>query len=59
MTHKDKMELLHSIQTILQVAIADLSWDTLPNRYRVQDALEFTNTLITLEADDRHIDNYS
>ena len=49
MTHKDKMELLHKIQTILQVAIADLSWDTLPNRYRVQDALEFTNTLIAME----------
>lgn len=57
MTTKDRMKLLRSIRTILQVAIADLSWDTLPNRYRVQDALEFTNTLIKLEADGRRIDN--
>ena len=50
MTSKDKMDLLYSIQTILEVADADLSWDTLPNRHRVQDALKFTNTLIALES---------
>lgn len=52
MTHQDKMDLLYSVQTILEVANADLSWDTLPNRYRVQDALKFINTLIAVEKDD-------
>lgn len=45
----DKMHLLYSIQSILEVADADLSWDTLPNRYRIQDALKFINTLIAIE----------
>ena len=49
MTQKDKLDLLYTIQSILEVADADLSWDTLPNRYRIQDALKFTNTLITIE----------
>ena len=45
----DKMHLLYSIQSILEVADSDLSWDTLPNRYRIQDALKFINTLIAIE----------
>lgn len=49
MTNKDKMDILYSIQSILEVADADLSWDTLPNRWRIQDALRFTNTLIAIE----------
>jgi hypothetical protein len=49
MTQQDKMDLLYSIQSVLEVADADLSWDTLPNRYRIQDALKYTNTLIALE----------
>ena len=44
-----RLELLETIKTILEVADADLSWDTLPNRWRIQDALKFTNTLIALE----------
>ncbi len=44
-----RLELLETIKTILEVADADLSWDTLPNRRRIQDALKFTNTLIALE----------
>ena len=47
---KDKLDLLRSIQAILEVADADLSWDTLPNRGRIQSALKFTNTLITIES---------
>ena len=49
MTQQDKMDLLYSIQSVLEVADADLRWDTLPNRYRIQDALKYTNTLIALE----------
>lgn len=49
MTQQDKLELLYTIQSILEVADADLSWDTLPNRWRIQDALKFTNTLIAIE----------
>lgn len=49
MTQQDKMDLLYSIQSVLEVADADLSWDTLPNRYRIQDALKYTNTLIAME----------
>ena len=45
----DKMHLLYSIQTILEKTDADLSWDTLPNRHRIQDALKFINTLIATE----------
>ena len=47
--HSDKMDLLYSIQSILEKTDADLSWDTLPNRHRVQDALKFINTLIAIE----------
>ena len=46
---KDKMDLLYSIQTILQKTDADLSWSQLPNRYRIQDAIKYINTLIALE----------
>lgn len=49
---KDKMDMLYTIQSILEVADADLSWDTLPNRWRIQEALKFTNTLIAIEKDD-------
>ena len=46
---KTKIELLETVKTILEVADADLSWDQLPNRYRIQDALKFINTLIIIE----------
>ena len=49
MTHQNKLDLLTSIKYILEVADADLSWDALPNRFRIQDALKLTNTLIVLE----------
>ena len=49
MTRQDKLDLLYSIQTILEVADADLSWSQLPNRYRIQDALKFINTIIAIE----------
>ena len=45
----DKMHLLYSVQSILEKADADLSWDQLPNRHRIQDALKFINTLIVIE----------
>ena len=44
-----KMDLLETVKSILQVADADLSWDQLPNRWRIQDAIKFINTLIILE----------
>jgi hypothetical protein len=44
-----KIDLLETVKSILQVADADLSWDLLPNRYRIQDAIKFINTLIILE----------
>jgi hypothetical protein len=46
---KTKIELLETVKTILEVADADLSWDLLPNRFRIQDAIKFINTLIVLE----------
>jgi len=46
---KTKIELLETVKSILEVADADLSWDQLPNRYRIQDALKFINTLIIIE----------
>ena len=49
MTQQDKLHLLYTIQSILEKADADLSWDTLPNRLRIQRALKFTNTLIAIE----------
>lgn len=48
----DKMHLLYSVQSILEKADTDLSWGTLPNRYRIQDALKFINTLVAIEKDD-------
>ena len=59
MTHQDRMDLLYSVQAILEVVDADLSWDTLPNRYRVQDALKYTNTLIAIERDDQKKEKHS
>jgi hypothetical protein len=47
--NKLKLDMLHTIQSILQTADADLSWDTLPNRWRIQQALKYTNTLIAIE----------
>lgn len=45
----DRMDLLYSIQTILERTDKDVSWDVLPNRHRIQDAIKFINTLIALE----------
>ena len=47
--YSDKMDLLYSVQSILEKTDADLSWDALPNRHRIQDALKFINTLIAIE----------
>lgn len=49
MTHNTKMELLNSIQTILEQTDSRVSYDQLPNRYYIQRALKFTNTLIICE----------
>ena len=49
MSDTTKKEMLDAIKCILEVADADLSWDQLPNRYRIQDAIKFINTLIVLE----------
>ena len=49
MSDKTKVELLETVKSILEVADADLSWDQLPNRYRIHDAIKFINTLIALE----------
>ena len=44
-----RLELLEAIKHILDVADSALSWDQLPNRARIQHALKYINTLITLE----------
>ena len=49
MSDTTKPELLAAIKCILEAADADLSWSQLPNRYRIQDAIKFINTLIVLE----------
>lgn len=49
MTHDTKLEFLSSIQTVLEGADSRLSYDQLPNRYDIQRALKFTNTLIICE----------
>ena len=49
MTQQDKLDLLYSIQALLEVMDKDLSWDQLPNRAGVRTALKFVNTLIALE----------
>jgi hypothetical protein len=49
MSDTAKIELLETVKSILEVANADLSWSQLPNRYRIQDAIKFINTLIVLE----------
>ena len=48
MTENDRLDLLNSVKYILETADADLSWDQLPNRYRIQDALKYINTLIAI-----------
>ena len=45
----DRLDLLHSVQALLEVVDKDLSWDKLPNRFQIQTALKFINTLIALE----------
>ena len=49
MTHQDKLDLMYTIRSILESADSRLSWDQLPNRHRIQDALKFINTLIAVE----------
>ena len=49
MTHQDKLDLLYTVQTILESADSRLSWDALPNRRAIQDAIRYINTLIALE----------
>ena len=49
MSDTTKTELLDAIKCILEVTDADLSWDQLPHRSRIQDAIKFINTLIVLE----------
>jgi len=48
MTRDDRLDLLNSVKCILEVADDDLSWDQLPNRYRIQDAIKYINTLIKI-----------
>jgi hypothetical protein len=49
MSDKTKVELLETVKSILEDTDGRLSWDQLPNRYRIQDAIKFINTLIILE----------
>lgn len=49
MTHDTKMELMCSIQSVLEKADSRLSYGQLPNRFDIQRALKFTNTLILCE----------
>ena len=49
MSDLTKMHLLATIKCILEDADTNLSWSQLPNRYRIQDAIKFINTLIVLE----------
>ena len=49
MTQQDKLDLLYSVQALLEVVDKDLSWDQLPNRFQIQTALKFINTLIAIE----------
>ena len=49
MRDKTKIELLESIKNILDSTDAAVSWDLLPNRYRIKEALKYINTLIALE----------
>ena len=49
MKHDTKLEYLGSIQTVLERADYRLSYDQLPNRYDIQRALKFANTLIICE----------
>ena len=44
-----KLDLIYTVQTILEAADARLSWDQLPNRRGIQDALKYINTLIVIE----------
>ena len=49
MTQQDKLDMLYTIQSILQTADDRLSWDMLPKRSSIQQALKFTNTLVAIE----------
>ena len=49
MTHQDKLDLIYTVRTILEGADSRLSWDQLPNRRAIQDALKYINTLIVIE----------
>jgi len=49
MSDIEKIELLETVKGILESTDTCLSWDQIPNRYRIQDAIAFINTLIVLE----------
>ena len=49
MKHDTKIDLMRSVQTVLERADTRLSYDQLPNRSDIQRALKFTNTLIICE----------
>ena len=49
MSDRTKVELLETVKSILENTDDRLSWDQLPNRHRIQDAIKFINTLIILE----------
>lgn len=60
--------MLHTIKCALQSAEYRLSWDQLPSRHSIQNALKFTNTLLSVENNkqpninddhDRAIDKYN
>ena len=49
MTQQDKIDLLNAIRNLLQTADNLLSWDTLPSRSSIQQAMKLTNTLAAHE----------
>lgn len=64
----DKINMLNTIKCALQSADYRLSWNQLPSRHSIQNALKFTNTLLSVEDNkrtnitnehDRSINKYS
>jgi len=49
MTQQDKLDMLHTVQSILEESQSRISWGQLPNRHRVQSAIKFINTLVAIE----------
>lgn len=45
----NKINMLNTIKCALHGADCRLSWDQLPSRHSIQNALKFTNTLLAME----------